>query len=196
MDRKLRRIGVTVTIGWDPYMARTLARLKHENILSRALKGEVPMSQEEIDKLAVSRVDIASVAVLAHGNDEDYYLIARGRRTKRTRSRLLRDIPAVGFCRMTWRPEYCMYQFRQFYVNVALKGRGIGSQIMRTAIEQARESRLTARGVFLMVGDYNTHAQSMYEHWGFRRVPVEEPILDGPGGTDTGSQWLRMELHF
>src|SRR3990167_5558529 len=152
MDRKLRRIGMTVTIGWDPYMARTLARLKHENILSRALKGEVPMSQEEIDKLAVSRVDIASVAVLAHGNDEDYYLIARGRRTKRTRSRLLRDIPAVGFCRMTWRPEYCMYQFRQFYVNVALKGRGIGSPIMRTAIEQARESRLTARGVFLMVG--------------------------------------------
>ena len=195
MDRKLRRIGVTVTIGWDPYMARTLARLKHENILSRALKGEVPMSQEEIDKLAVSRVDIASVAVLAHGNDEDYYLIARGRRTKRTRSRLLRDIPAVGFCRMTWRPEYCMYQFRQFYVNVALKGRGIGSQIMRTAIEQARESRLTARGVFLMVGDYNTDAQSMYGHWGFRMVPVEVSILNGPD-SDTESQWLRVELLF
>ena len=153
------------------------------------------MSQEEIDKLAVSRVDIASVAVLAHGNDEDYYLIARGRRTKRTRSRLLRDIPAVGFCRMTWRPEYCMYQFRQFYVNVALKGRGIGSQIMRTAIEQARESRLTARGVFLMVGDYNTDAQSMYGHWGFRMVPVEVSILNGPD-SDTESQWLRVELLF
>ena len=177
----LNAMEVRITVA-GPQHAKDMEWLKFGNLMFRGVTGELPMSDDEFESTEVTEESIAELAVvLAASNESDYYLVADYNER------------IVGFCRMTWRPESAQFQLRQFYVEIELRGRGIGSQIIRIALERTRQSPFAAKGVFLITGDYNTAAQARYVHWGFKIVGTGKTPL---GESDTEGQWLRMDLDF
>ena len=156
-----------------PGDARTMLRLKRENILQRAERGEAPITEEERNQLRVTKANVEELAsTIANSNDEDWYLVAFVRRR------------IEGFCRLTWRTEKNQFQFRQFYVRVSMQGQGIGNRLIHGAVGRAENSLLFPAGIFLMTGGYNTKAQAMYEHWGFRKQAATESDIKAYGDAD------------
>ena len=79
---------------------------------------------------------------------------------------------------MRWDEGEQRMQLEQFYVDTSLRSLGIGSELLRRAIEHAGATRRgESKGIFLTTGEGNEGAQRLYSKFGFcpSNIPANEP---------------------
>ncbi|MER3497963.1 MAG: GNAT family N-acetyltransferase [Chitinophagaceae bacterium] len=100
----------------------------------------------------------------------------------------------VGYLFLRSRTSYSAFERRsslelaRIYVDDAAKGTGVGTALMKTAIEQAK--KLNKEILWLGVWEKNEKAIAFYKKWGFEKFGEHDFVL----GNDVQNDWLMMKL--
>ncbi len=83
----------------------------------------------------------------------------------------------LGYVLVCWNESEGRMQIEQFYVDGKFRQRGIGTNLLNSALRHARESHPgESKGIFLTTGETNERAQRLYQRLGFNlsKIPADE----------------------